>query len=58
VLPSSALASSCCAVTIDLEPRMLGRPDHAPVIAAFGLIGASEAVRLKTNDKDSPHVSL
>jgi len=37
---------------------MLGRPDHAPVIAAFGLIGASEAVRLKTNDKDSPHVSL
>jgi exodeoxyribonuclease-3 len=33
VLLSPALARSCTACTIDLEPRRLERPsDHAPVI--------------------------
>ncbi|MSQ69880.1 MAG: exodeoxyribonuclease III [Betaproteobacteria bacterium] len=58
VLLSSALAGSCSAVTIDLEPRMLERPsDHAPVVAHFSAIGAAGDAPRQSNEDDSAHVS-
>ena len=42
ILLSDALAKTCTACTIDLEPRRAERPsDHAPIIAELGVNGES-----------------